>query len=146
MQKNQDFRHMGMNYYCISKPCITCGESKDKRHIGKSSCGWTFLFEAYPLEGPTTYKEWIEELYQAHKLIVNEENEFITVWDFNDIIHRDGRQKIMMSSARMALGNGLNEKEKEYLMDDRRRSNFSHLEDSYYLDEEGYGFSRHSFS
>lgn len=37
---------MGTNYYWHKNTCPTCGHSKEVFHIGKSSGGWTFSFQA----------------------------------------------------------------------------------------------------
>lgn len=131
---------MGMNYYCISIPCNLCGCSKNRRHIGKSSCGWKFIFKGYPFEGPTTYKEWINELCQSDYLIVDENEDVISLQDFIDEIHEGGRQDKMKGSANMACGGVLNEDEEKYLKNTQIDTDIS-----YWLDEEGYGFTSNFF-
>jgi len=51
---------MGTNYYYKEdiNTCKCCGRPEEIKeiHIGKSSCGWNFLFDCYL----KTYKEWVE--------------------------------------------------------------------------------------
>ena len=49
---------MGTNYYLKNDPCPHCGRSDDRRHIGKSSGGWTFALRVYPDEGINTLEDW----------------------------------------------------------------------------------------
>lgn len=35
---------MGTNYYLHTDFCKCCGKPKKEVHLGKSSCGWKFLF------------------------------------------------------------------------------------------------------
>lgn len=35
---------MGTNYYLKMEPCPHCGRGDEEIHLGKSSCGWKFLF------------------------------------------------------------------------------------------------------
>jgi len=39
---------MGTNYYLETDFCPCCGTPKLNIHIGKSSCGWKFLFHKQP--------------------------------------------------------------------------------------------------
>lgn len=138
---------MGMNYYCISNVCPCCHESKSKKHIGKSSWGWAFLFQSYGFEGPSSYKEWIEELSQSHKLIINEENEQVPLEFLLSLINDNDRNKTKLSSARMYSGAILNVDEMKYMEDKGHMQYFSDdIKRSYYVDEDGYGFCTNDFS
>lgn len=55
---------MGTNYYHRTKLCPCCGRY-DERHIGKSSAGWTFSFQAVRLPDGTeivSWQDWQREL------------------------------------------------------------------------------------
>lgn len=137
---------MGMNYFCDSMPCSSCGVSRSSKHIGKSSVGWKFLFHG-SIEGPSTYKEWIEELSHPNKIIINEENEIISLQEFIDEIHDHGRQEKMKSSANIYTGIKFNQNEIEY-MTERQNKYLAHEEDLhkyYWVDQEGYGFCNNEF-
>ena len=41
---------MGTNYYLNTDYCPCCGQSKQRIHIGKSSCGWRFNFDGADLK------------------------------------------------------------------------------------------------
>lgn len=51
---------MGTNYYYKEdiNPCKCCGRPEERKeiHIGKSSCGWNFLFGNYH----DSYDKWVE--------------------------------------------------------------------------------------
>ena len=80
---------MGTNYYAVRrKPSLY-----DRHiHIGKSSCGWLFLFQdcdefhTYP-----QFKKWLDEEVPNEYVLFNEYNEEITKEELLDII--DTKQK-----------------------------------------------------
>ncbi len=53
---------MGTNYYVEKNKCDCCGRSDREYHIGKSSIGWCFCFQAYPWIKLSTWKDWKEFL------------------------------------------------------------------------------------
>jgi hypothetical protein len=63
---------MGTNFYQESEPCKCCGAVKEKKHIGKSSAGWAFVFAAYEENTPVTFQEWKEELQKDGYKIYDE--------------------------------------------------------------------------
>lgn len=71
---------MGTNYYVPTDKCKECGRSDGDIHIGKSSYGWEFCFQA---NGWSYYndidemREWLKD-----KKIVDEYGEEISYDDF----------------------------------------------------------------
>ena len=57
---------MGTNYYTIKNYCEHC-KRFDKEHIGKSSKGWTFGFQASDTVGD--YDNWLENIKSAEKIV-----------------------------------------------------------------------------
>ncbi len=57
---------MGTNYYTIKNYCEHC-KRFDQEHIGKSSIGWTFAFQA--TETVENYDEWLENVKSSQKII-----------------------------------------------------------------------------
>ena len=78
---------MGTNYYYYEKPpCPTCGLGNKRRHIGKSSPGWTFGLRVYPgyqdttetglfVESIKTLEDWIVLFSREGSEIRDEYNE-----------------------------------------------------------------------
>lgn len=52
---------MSTNYYWHTNLCVACGRS-DRHHIGKTACGWWFLFQAHDEDSPLgkvrSYADW----------------------------------------------------------------------------------------
>lgn len=81
---------MGTNYYAVKKkPTIT-----EPLHIGKSSCGWKFLFHEvnkynsfdYNLE-IHTFEQWKEFLENNDEIVILDEyDEEISVKDFLELV------------------------------------------------------------
>lgn len=82
---------MGTNYYAVKKkPTIA-----EPLHIGKSSCGWKFLFHEvnkhtceydYELE-IHTFEQWKEYLKTNDEIIIlNEYDEEVSVKEFFDLV------------------------------------------------------------
>lgn len=61
---------MGTNFYLHTDVCLDCGRPKEILHIGKSSMGWRFLFQAHP--GLTTWDAWRSALADSKNHIVDE--------------------------------------------------------------------------
>ena len=52
---------MGTNYYLYYNVCECCGR-QDSIHIGKSSCGWRFLFHWHPnIRNVKEYKDAMKQ-------------------------------------------------------------------------------------
>ena len=61
---------MGTNYYYRERPCPTCKHSPNESHIGKSSGGWVFSFQAdYDNK---SWKDWQRTLQSGEGIIVDE--------------------------------------------------------------------------
>jgi hypothetical protein len=71
---------MGTNYYWYPASrvdtCLHCGQEKiveiEKRHIGKSSGGWTFALHVYPENSIKTLLDWIREWFTKKGDILDE--------------------------------------------------------------------------
>lgn len=110
---------MGTNYYLQSKPCPTCGHSETKKHIGKSSAGWSFHFRGYRDEGIVSCDDWDAYLRGNNKIIVNEYEEEVSIGEFMQLVHD---KKCEMNSYNINSNFPMNEKEKAYLKN--RNNNF----------------------
>ena len=93
---------MGTNYYLRTNICEKCGRY-DEIHIGKSSMGWPFIFEAHNLQFPDDgprIGSWLDFLeYLKNGKIFNEYGEQISLNEFKEIvtdrkIHPDCEKKI----------------------------------------------------
>lgn len=78
---------MGTNYYLETDFCKGCGKPKKVIHIGKSSCGWKFLFQRQ--EGLTTIND-VKRLIQKG-IIRDEYGETISTAQFLDLV--ESKQK-----------------------------------------------------
>jgi len=67
---------MGTNYYWQSTPCVTCGHSQERLHIGKKSSGWVFLLRVHPWHSIGSLGDWQEKWKSGQ--IVNEYEEVIS--------------------------------------------------------------------
>lgn len=110
---------MGTNYYYRIDPCKECGHSKEIYHIGKSSWGWSFSFQA--IEKANSWKEWQMFLQTVGK-IFNEYDEEISYEKFKKIVEDRAHPS----------GKLLNHAER-------------HPENCF-RDDEGYSFSNYEFS
>lgn len=85
---------MGTNYYAQLNVCDKCNKPEDVLHIGKSSCGWTFMFRGYRnhyiREGfevnLDSWQKWQLFLKQPNIQIINEYDEIITYDDFYRLV------------------------------------------------------------
>ena len=82
---------MGTNYYVIeseSIKCKTCGHVSggDQMHIGKSSCGWVFMMNAYPDKGITDFTSWVIFLSKSKSVIKDEYGHNVSLAGMIDII------------------------------------------------------------
>lgn len=84
---------MGMNYYALTNAecnhegyedvemCYSCFDTGKKAiHIGKSSMGWQFSFQAH--KGINSFRDWLSYIKNNHSPIFNEEGEKIKLLDF----------------------------------------------------------------
>ncbi len=80
---------MGTNFYLKSKRCDECGHVPDPMHIGKSSAGWKFCFEASRFE---TKKDWFAFLEENQEYILDEYDEKVSLEDFKKMVEikKDG--------------------------------------------------------
>ena len=73
---------MGTNYYAGVDACEHYGRSDERLHIGKSSGGWVFCFEAHDDPDLATTAAWREHLARADVRICDEYGEALTVEAF----------------------------------------------------------------
>lgn len=132
---------MGMNYYLTNKPCETCGHVSERKHIGKSSHGWSFHFRAHPVE-ITCYRDWLRELENPRYLIRDEEGEIISL---NDFIDKVESKKEGLNHARIFQGIPMTKREHEYLREYPLRYPSDSGKRSY-VDEDGHAFTDWEFS
>lgn len=77
---------MGTNYYVRYNICKEC-ERYDEIHIGKSSAGWTFTFQAQEDEVTIkSYKEWLSFLSKKGVKIFDEYNRKISLQKFKELV------------------------------------------------------------
>lgn len=75
---------MGTNYYIKTKKCPTCGHKEEGTHLGKSSMGWQFTFQANGFQhykNVEEMKEWLKD-----KEIENEYGEEVSYNDFWEMV------------------------------------------------------------
>jgi len=140
---------MGMNFYLSPKPikCPSCGKDGEKIHIGKSSYGWAFSFQAHPDLDIMTYQDWLRTM-KEHKdwVIIDENDEEISYMDFLSMVQH---KKDGICSARLSNGSyPLNAKEKEYLERQSTRKEIWESQEKchFWVDEGNYGFTDLEFS
>ena len=91
---------MGINYYAVidehpNCPCDKCHKTT-RKHIGKSSVGWSFLFKGYRHE-IESYYDWRMFLNRFHVRIQNEYGDQISLNNFLWMIDEkkdDKKQKV----------------------------------------------------
>lgn len=72
---------MGTNYYAKTNYCDKC-DRYDKVHIGKQSCGWSFLFSDKYAENFLKLKERLD----SGDIIEDEYGQVISSYDFFRIV------------------------------------------------------------
>ena len=112
---------MGKNYYLKLKH----GVSSDYfisagLHIGKSSVGWKFVFQAYDFPRITSFNQWITKLKDSTYEIIDEDNEKIDLNELLELIESNSKEKSQSE----------NNKSERY----------------YFQDEQGYEFCSVEFS
>jgi hypothetical protein len=72
---------MSTNYFCVEK-------DTGKKHIGKLSCGWAFVFHGYDEDGfkISNYEEWEKYLLRRSVKIYDEEDNKLNVKDFLKLV------------------------------------------------------------
>lgn len=93
---------MGTNYYAHTDVCSHCGRGSEEYHIGKSSYGWSFSFQALEdYEAPfshtiDTYEKWLRALEKC--VIRDEYGEEISLEDFKAFVEakRGGRNHAIL--------------------------------------------------
>lgn len=76
---------MGTNYYLqVDDVCPSCGASKKRLHIGKSSAGWCFSLHVIPEKGLNTLSDWRERWSKSR--ILDEYGRGISVTEIENII------------------------------------------------------------
>lgn len=119
---------MGTNYHLYAGICECCGKADAVYHIGKSSAGWIFLFQAYEFEEGAqpeikTIEDWKVLLFNEHYKIYDEYDREWGVNDFWDLVQN--KQK-----------------------DETNRSHVAcyKIEGEEWKDDQGYDFSLRRFS
>lgn len=121
---------MGTNYYWRKQPCSTCAHSTGSWHIGKSSIGWTFSFQALDTDSPTgrpvvSAEDWAEVFRTCDGYIVDE---------YDEGIHPEAFWEMVEAKAAVE---GVKNHSKEYP---------GWGNDKSYVDAEGHSFSTGNFS
>jgi hypothetical protein len=81
---------MGTNYYLRKNICDKCEHAKEELHIGKSSRGWFFAFQAHDKPYIYSVKDWERELKTGR--IFNEYGEEVSSEDFWEIVKRKKKE------------------------------------------------------
>ena len=84
---------MGTNYYWHVKPCHACKHPENQYHIGKSSYGWSFSFQALdrcdsPLPRPIVCANDWREVFKGEGKIVDEYGEEHTEEQFWGMVEK----------------------------------------------------------
>ena len=90
---------MGTNYYAKFEICDSCGRSEEI-HLGKSSCGWTFMFQSHDDPPIKSYRDLLDWLDQSDAQIFNEYQEKITVKEFRDIVENRSHPRGLLNYAK----------------------------------------------
>lgn len=134
---------MGTNYYLKNKPCETCGHYKNQKHIGKSSYGWQFHFRGYREESIVTFLDWMEEIKDPKKIIVDEYGKEISLEEFTKLVEL---KKSGLNHCNIVTNNPMTELESKYL--DQRNPNIygKNIRDNVWKDNHGNAFTDCEFS
>ena len=93
---------LGTNYHIYSGICGTCRHGERRRHIGKSSGGWSFSFRGYrqPCDGEppiTSWMQWHEylqsELADRHSEIRDEYGRTVSLDEFIAMVEQKKSSK-----------------------------------------------------
>lgn len=98
---------MSTNYYCETGRMLEvecdCGFKHmmpETLHIGKSSCGWTFLLHAIPEKGLGCWRDW-EEVLVGSRRIFNEYGDDVTLEEMRETVLHRARELNDEEKARM---------------------------------------------
>lgn len=99
---------MGTNFYLHQPVCPTCGRERgEKRHIGKSSGGWTFALHVYPDEGINTLEDWKRLFANDEAIIKNEYGDIFTMGAMLGIISNRAASEHVWSEVDLALNHAV---------------------------------------
>lgn len=76
---------MGTNFYYSYNRCECCGR-EDRLHIGKSSAGWTFSFQAHQEPSIRSYTDWLDFFMRRDGIILDEYGRNYTVEGFREVV------------------------------------------------------------
>lgn len=132
---------MGTNFYHQRKKCETCGSTGYQKHIGKSSCGWQFHFRGYRDEELISYEQWLKELDNPEKEIVDEYDRLIPLEDFKAMVEmkKDG-----LNHCNVVLNCPMTKKEREYCSE-RPKTPIGDISERTWKDNEGHPFTDWEF-
>lgn len=133
---------MGTNYYLKSKPCESCGHSNNEKHIGKSSCGWQFHFRGYRDEPLISFNDWLAQMKDPNKIIVDEYGKTISIDEF---ISKVESKKCEINSWNVNNNLSFNEKERTYLKN-RSYLPIGDINNHSWKDNDGHPFTDMEFS
>lgn len=119
---------MGMNYYLESPPCPHCGNRITRKHIGKSSIGMRFIFEAHA--NIFCFKDWMKEILDPKKIIRNEEGSIVSVEAFTELVEGKKEEKSHSNPFKSV----------------KFAESAYYPEDDIWIDEDGYEFTENEFS
>jgi hypothetical protein len=135
---------MGTNYYHISKPCEKCGRHEKEKHIGKSSGGWQFHFRGYRDECIVSFKDWLEQLKDPNKEIIDEYGRKIPLEDFLGTVTSKKHENL--NHYNVCCNHPMNEHERKYLADRPGIYPSDGIEKRTWKDDEGFAFTENEFS
>lgn len=75
---------MGTNHYVRKNHCECCNRYDREYHIGKSSWGWAYTFQAYPWNKLDSWKNWKEFL--KNEVIIDEYGDVIDYDEFVSMV------------------------------------------------------------
>ncbi len=78
---------MGTNYYYQTEICPHCKRSEEL-HIGKSSAGWVFLFQAHEDPEIKSFQDYLNYFEKTPGKIMSEYKEEFSVSQFEEMINR----------------------------------------------------------
>lgn len=124
---------MGTNFYHEVELCDKC-HNTDRMHIGKSSAGWTFSFQA--LEGIRSYADWLKVLDGGGRIV----DEYGSVYSLEEF-------KKLVAAKRLPLSDGPPRNHAEEFSMSRMHKQYGGYPDGRdFLDPEGHSFSVGDFS
>ena len=133
---------MGTNFYLKPTPCITCGHSKNEKHIGKCSYGWQFHFRGYLDESIVSYDDWLNIMHDEHCLhkIYDEYGKEMAVKDFMLMIEN---KKEQLNHYNIVNRIPMTDKEREYL--EKNPQYYPVSDHKNWKDDKGHSFTDNEF-